>query len=41
MCTASDKPKKLWSMPDQLAESVGSVSSYSLLSWLLSALRLE
>ena len=38
---ASDKPKKLLNMPDLLAESVGSVFSYLLLSWPLLALRLE
>jgi hypothetical protein len=38
---ASDKPKKLLNMPDQLAESVGSVLSCLLLSWPPLALRLE
>jgi hypothetical protein len=37
---ASDKPKKLLNMPDQLAESVGSVFSCLLLFWPLLALRL-
>jgi len=36
---ASDKPKKLWCMPGQLAESVGFAFSYFSLSWPPSALR--
>ncbi len=41
VAAASDKPKKLLNMPDQLAESVGSVFSCFSLSWPLLALRLE
>jgi hypothetical protein len=37
--TASDKPKRPWSTPGQLAESVGSAFSYFSLSWPLSRLR--
>jgi len=37
--TALDKPKRLWSMPGQLAESVGSAFSYSSLSWPVLVLR--
>jgi len=39
--TASGKPKRLWNMPGQLAESVGSAFSYFSLSWPLLALRSE
>jgi hypothetical protein len=39
--TASDRPRKLWNMPDQLAESVGSVFSYSSPPWPLPGLQLE
>jgi len=37
--TALDKPKRPWSMPGQLAESVGFAFSYFSLSWPLLVLR--